>query len=83
MIIQGLREVVMACLKKADQQRHRSISFPAIGTGGQKYPKDTVAKEMFACVSAFARSNPKSSVTTVRFVVYYKDNDVYQVCRVL
>lgn len=75
--------MVKKCLKLADKQGHKSISFPAIGTGGQKYPKDEVAKEMFSRVAAFAKKHPKSSLSTVRFVIYYKDSEAYQVGNIL
>ena len=76
---QRLGEAVKECLKEADRQGHGSISFPAIGTGGQQYPKDAVATEMFSTVANFAKEHPNSSVSSVRFVVYYKDTESYQV----
>lgn len=39
-------EVVSVCIEKARELKHKSISFPAIGTGQEKYPADAAAKDM-------------------------------------
>ncbi|XP_052771711.1 protein mono-ADP-ribosyltransferase PARP14-like [Mya arenaria] len=76
--LKQVEEVVSECLRQADQQSYNSVSFPAIGTGGQGYPKADVARQMFSCVSRFATKHPNSSVNHVRFVVYPKDDEVFK-----
>ena len=66
-------------MAEADTQGFTSISFPAMGTGAQKYPKDKVAKEMFKAVSDYGSKFPSTSVKSVRFVIYTQDDDTYEV----
>ena len=39
-------KVVTACIEKARELKHKSISFPAIGTGQERYPADASARDM-------------------------------------
>ncbi|OPL33135.1 poly, partial [Mytilus galloprovincialis] len=64
----------MNCLHTADMKSFRSIAFPAMGTGKLNYPRDLVAKHMYKCVEDFSSKNPKSTITEVFFVLYYKDH---------
>ncbi|KAH3785078.1 hypothetical protein DPMN_163161, partial [Dreissena polymorpha] len=76
--LKSIEHVVSECLKLADKDGHGSIAFPAVGTGGQKFPVSDVAKTMLSSVDWFSRHYKKSSVALVRIVIYYKDDAVYQ-----
>ncbi|XP_053407521.1 protein mono-ADP-ribosyltransferase PARP14-like [Mercenaria mercenaria] len=76
--LKGLNECVTACLQDADQNGCKSISFPAMGTGAQKYPKDKVAKEMFKAVSTFGSKNSSTAIRNVRFVIYTEDDETFE-----
>lgn len=70
--------VVTSCLQTACQKGYKSIAFPALGTGNLGYDKSVVAKKMLAAVKKYAESNPTSSVTAVRFVIFPADVATYQ-----
>lgn len=78
-ILQGISDCVCACLQEADKNGYTSISFPAMGTGAQRYPKDKVAKEMFKAVTKYSNNNPSASLRNVRFVIYTEDDETYEV----
>ena len=60
---------IEACLKKAEQLQYRTIAFPAIGTGAQKYPSSQAAKGILEGVKKFALSGPRN-LKEVRLVIY-------------
>lgn len=70
---QDLKKLVYKCLSKASSSGHTSIAFPAIGTGLNKYPKETVAKAMFTCVEQFQKRHSDTSLVNVRCVIYPAD----------
>ncbi|XP_053407527.1 protein mono-ADP-ribosyltransferase PARP14-like [Mercenaria mercenaria] len=76
--LKGVGQCVKACLEEADQIGLKSISFPAMGTGAQRYPRDMVAKEMFKTISTFFKDNPGSSLKTVRLVIYTEDDETFE-----
>ncbi|CAC5387435.1 BRIP1 [Mytilus coruscus] len=69
-----LQTFMKKCLTTANSDGFTSIAFPALGTGSLGFPRDIVAREMFSSVEEFARNNPTSSVSDVRFVVYGGDS---------
>ncbi|XP_052088528.1 protein mono-ADP-ribosyltransferase PARP14-like isoform X4 [Mytilus californianus] len=74
--IKVLETFVNGCLTMADSKHCSSVAFPALGTGNLGYPKDLVAKHMISCVENFSGQNPKSSIKEVKFVLYFKDDEV-------
>lgn len=72
------QKILLKCLEEASKSGHKSIAFPAIGTGKLNYDKDVVAKTMFAGVEKFSLSNQSSSVRDVKFVIFPSDNDTLQ-----
>jgi len=65
------------CLTKAASSGHKTLAFPALGTGRLEYNKRTVANAMFDAVENYSASNPKNRVTEVLFVMP-ADTDVLQ-----
>ncbi|XP_033756244.1 uncharacterized protein LOC117338989 [Pecten maximus] len=61
------------CLKKAEERKYKTISFPALGTGNLGYPRDKVAHTMFDTVNNYFEERPDSYIECVNFVVYPKD----------
>ncbi|XP_077973675.1 protein mono-ADP-ribosyltransferase PARP14-like [Styela clava] len=49
-----VREIVSNCMKKADRSGFKTLAFPAIGTGGFKYPPDKVSSWMRDEISSFS-----------------------------
>lgn len=69
-----LKEILCKCLEKASDSGHTSIAFPAIGSGLNKYPKETVAKILFSCVEHFQKRHTETSLVDVRCVIYPADS---------
>lgn len=67
----NLCEVVIACLRQAEQTQLASIAFPTIGTGALGYDIDIVAQLMCQPVIEFAQALPKY-VNRIRFVIFEK-----------
>ncbi|XP_038654293.1 protein mono-ADP-ribosyltransferase PARP14-like isoform X2 [Scyliorhinus canicula] len=68
-----LRAIIQKCLQNAHESQHRSISFPAIGTGNLRFPKDTVAKIFFEEIKRFISANSTSTLKEVKLIIYEKD----------
>jgi len=76
---QVITKLVEQCLTKAAASNHKSLAFPALGTGKLKYDKSTVASAMFDAVVQYSVNNPSSSITEVLFVIYPSDTEVLRV----
>ncbi len=70
--------MVLDCLIKASVSEHKSISFPAIGTGNLGFGKKEVANIMTNAVAEFARQKTKKKLD-VYFVVFPKDSETIEV----
>ncbi|XP_027534842.1 poly [ADP-ribose] polymerase 14 [Neopelma chrysocephalum] len=73
-----LEDVINLCLKKAEELGLKSISFPAIGTGGFGFPKNIVSKLMFDVVFEFSSSHTPKNLQEVHFLLHPKDIDNIQ-----
>lgn len=76
-LLKVLSKSVLECLRRAAANQHRSIAFPAIGTGGLGLGKEEAALIMSDAVADFAQ-NPQN-VMDVAFVIYPSDNPTYKV----
>ncbi|XP_078600810.1 protein mono-ADP-ribosyltransferase PARP14-like [Branchiostoma floridae x Branchiostoma japonicum] len=65
-----LKKSIKTCLETADKRGFRSISFPAVGTGGFKISPDQAASLMMDGVTDFAQKGSPQSLTTVRITVF-------------
>ncbi|XP_073702397.1 protein mono-ADP-ribosyltransferase PARP9 [Garra rufa] len=70
---QILHKVIVECLRKASASKHKSISFPAIGTGNLGFEKKEVANIMTNAVAEFANQHTKTKLD-VYFVVFPTDS---------
>ncbi|KAH3755856.1 hypothetical protein DPMN_190555 [Dreissena polymorpha] len=68
-----LFQFVSKCLQKAADNKFRSISFPALGTGALGYPSNQVADIMFDAVERFFKDTPKNSLESIYFVLWSGD----------
>lgn len=57
---------------------HKSIAFPAIGTGNLNFRKHQVAQIMMDAVASFAYQNSSKNLD-INFVVFPKDNEMMKV----
>uniref|UniRef100_UPI00398F08FE protein mono-ADP-ribosyltransferase PARP14-like isoform X2 n=1 Tax=Pristiophorus japonicus TaxID=55135 RepID=UPI00398F08FE len=72
-----LRTIIQECLKHVQESKYRSISFPAIGTGNMRFPKNIVAQVFFEEIQKFSNANPTSTLKEVKLIIYEKDLAVY------
>lgn len=61
----------------AASRKHKSIAFPAIGTGALGFTKEEAAQLMCDAVANFAQNFPEKM--EVYFVIFPADNDTFQV----
>ncbi|XP_065527451.1 protein mono-ADP-ribosyltransferase PARP14-like [Lathamus discolor] len=73
-----LEDIITLCLKKTEELGLKSITFPAIGTGGFGFPKNTVSKLMFDVVFKFSSSHTRKTLQEVHFVLNPNDVDNIQ-----
>ncbi|XP_078393359.1 protein mono-ADP-ribosyltransferase PARP14-like [Cetorhinus maximus] len=72
-----LQTIIQKCLKNAHTNQYKSMSFPAIGTGNLKFPKNIVAETFFEEIKKFSNANPMSTLKEVRLIIYEKDLAIY------
>lgn len=72
-------DVLHQVLDLASNKGFKSLALPALGTGYLNYPKTIAAKCMYDAVISWAGKHSKSSLKTVRFVMYKKDTESQQV----
>lgn len=78
-VLQNLEEAITFCLKKTEEFGLKSITFPAIGTGGFGFPKTIVSKLMFDVVFRFSSSHTLKNLQEVHFLLNPQDIDNIQV----
>ncbi|CAN0224148.1 unnamed protein product [Bubo scandiacus] len=76
--LKTLEGIINSCLKKTEELGLKSITFPAIGTGGFGFPKTVVSKLMFDVVFKFSSSHTCKTLQEVDFLLDPKDLDNVQ-----
>uniref|UniRef100_UPI0037E787C7 protein mono-ADP-ribosyltransferase PARP9 n=1 Tax=Semicossyphus pulcher TaxID=241346 RepID=UPI0037E787C7 len=71
-----LSDSVSECIWLAATDNHKSIAFPAIGTGALGFQAKEVAQIMLEVVAGFAQNFPR--VMEVHVVIYPHDNNTFQ-----
>ena len=61
----------------AAESHHKSIAFPAIGTGNLGFSKNEVAKMMMDAVHNFTQTH--QTKMDVYFIIFPSDHDTFQV----
>ncbi|XP_039613230.1 protein mono-ADP-ribosyltransferase PARP9 [Polypterus senegalus] len=75
---EALANVVKTCLQAASDEKMKSISFPAIGSGLLHFPKEIVARVIIDQIYTFANTY-KGTNLTVNFVLYPGDREIFEV----
>ena len=70
--------IICNCLRELKKNRHKSIGFPAIGTGMLNYSHDLVAKLITYTSDDFLRDN-KAEKFDIQIIIFDRDVDVYEV----
>lgn len=65
-------ETILACLRKAEEGKHQSIAFPAIGTGISRYPPNKAANGMVQALQKFISSKPQH-LRMIRVVLFQQE----------
>uniref|UniRef100_W5M6V2 Poly [ADP-ribose] polymerase n=1 Tax=Lepisosteus oculatus TaxID=7918 RepID=W5M6V2_LEPOC len=68
-----LKHLIKECLKEADMQKQKSMSFPAIGTGNLGFPRSLVASVMLDQVLKFSSKWSPKHLQQVVFIVHPSD----------
>ncbi|XP_042301491.1 protein mono-ADP-ribosyltransferase PARP14-like isoform X2 [Sceloporus undulatus] len=76
--IKKLKAIMRECLERTEELSLRSISFPAIGTGGFSFPRAEVAKLMFEETLQYSRTKKLKFLQEVHFLLHPKDTDNIQ-----
>uniref|UniRef100_A0A8C4TQ41 Poly [ADP-ribose] polymerase n=1 Tax=Falco tinnunculus TaxID=100819 RepID=A0A8C4TQ41_FALTI len=76
--LKTLECIINSCLKKTEELGLKSITFPAIGTGGFGFPKTVVSKLMFDVVFKFSSSHARKTLQEVHFLLHPRDTDNVQ-----
>ncbi|XP_030909303.1 protein mono-ADP-ribosyltransferase PARP14 isoform X1 [Melopsittacus undulatus] len=76
--METLKDIITVCLKKTEELGLKSITFPAIGTGEFRFPKNVVSKLMFDVVFKFSSSHIRRTLQEVHFVLNPNDVDSIQ-----
>ncbi|XP_022596697.1 poly [ADP-ribose] polymerase 9-like [Seriola dumerili] len=75
---QVLFNSVLECLWNAAASQHKSIAFPAIGTGVLNFSKSEAAQIMSNAVADFALEWKAPTMMEVHFVILHSDNDTFK-----
>ena len=62
-------QTIFTCLNKAEERKHQSIAFPAIGTGVSGYPAGKAAKGMVKALHKFISKKPRH-LKRIRVVIF-------------
>ncbi|XP_070813176.1 protein mono-ADP-ribosyltransferase PARP14-like [Pituophis catenifer annectens] len=73
--IKKLKNIMRNCLERAEMLSLKSISFPAIGTGGFNFPNYEVAKCMFKEILTFSRKKNFKFLQKVHVLLHPKDKE--------
>ncbi|XP_021254186.1 poly [ADP-ribose] polymerase 14 isoform X3 [Numida meleagris] len=76
--LKTLANIVNFCLMKTEEFGLNSITFPAIGTGGFRFPKTIVSRLMFNEVFKFSSSHTRKALQEVHFLLHPNDTDNIQ-----
>lgn len=71
-----MEEFVNACLELANRGNHKSIAFPALGTGYHKFPADLAAGSIVAAINRFSGQQKQQNIKDIRVVLYGGSNDL-------
>ncbi|XP_026232456.1 poly(ADP-ribose) polymerase family member 14-related sequence 1 isoform X2 [Anabas testudineus] len=74
-----LRGIFKDCMEKAENTGLTSISFPAIGTGNLRFPKDLVVNLMLDEILAFSSKKQPKHLKKVMIILYSGDAQTIQV----
>lgn len=73
---EGLFMTILDCLHLAARKYHKSIAFPAIGTGGLGFDKYQAAQTMSRAVDNFAQT--ATDKMDIYFVIFPSDGDTFE-----
>ncbi|CAI9592416.1 unnamed protein product, partial [Staurois parvus] len=73
-----MRKIVNDCLSITETKQCRSITIPAIGTGVQEFPRNTVAALMFEEILEFSSRNQLQYLRQVNFMLHPSDPETIE-----
>ncbi|KAI5099590.1 poly [ADP-ribose] polymerase 14 isoform X2, partial [Silurus meridionalis] len=76
--VEVLRQIIRNCLRKAENQKMPSISFPAIGTGNLGFPRSLVSTLLLSEIHAYSARFSTRYLTEVNVIVHPSDSETVQ-----
>ncbi|GAA6082690.1 protein mono-ADP-ribosyltransferase PARP14 isoform X2 [Tachysurus ichikawai] len=76
--VEVLKGIIVTCLKKAEDLKMTSISFPAIGTGNLRFPIDLVSGLLLREIHAFSASVSPQFLNEVTVIVHPSATETVQ-----
>lgn len=76
---QHLTSIIRFCLEEAEKLQVRSVSFPAIGTGTLKFPRDLVSRILLREVHSYSGQKKPRHLAKVVIVVHPSDSQTQDV----
>ncbi|KAF5893659.1 poly [ADP-ribose] polymerase 14-like isoform X1, partial [Clarias magur] len=73
-----LRGIIQNCLRRAENQKMASISFPAIGTGNLSFPRELVSRTLLSEIHAFSAGVSPQYLNEVTVIVHPSDSETVQ-----
>ncbi|XP_026883853.2 protein mono-ADP-ribosyltransferase PARP14-like isoform X1 [Electrophorus electricus] len=73
-----LKQIILNCLKKAENQKMASISFPAIGTGNLGFPRNLVSSTLLSQIHNFSAKVTPQYLKEVTVIVHPSDSETVQ-----
>uniref|UniRef100_A0A4X2KC79 Poly [ADP-ribose] polymerase n=1 Tax=Vombatus ursinus TaxID=29139 RepID=A0A4X2KC79_VOMUR len=73
-----MEDIITECLETTASLSFTSITFPAIGTGNLRFPKNIFAKLILSQVLKFSSSGPLKNLKEVCFLLHPSDTDNIQ-----
>jgi poly [ADP-ribose] polymerase 10/14/15 len=70
--LKGLEDLVVKCLTEVNRLGHRSVAFPALGTGNLGMADEVAAKGILGGIDSYSARGP-SNVVDVNVVIFDKD----------
>ena len=65
-----MKSMVAKVMAECDQLKTSSVAFPALGTGGLKFPPDVAARILIQGAFQYLQKNPRTSVKKIIIVIY-------------
>ncbi|CAC5373917.1 PARP10_14_15 [Mytilus coruscus] len=71
----NLKDLVLKCLLKCDEEGKKSIAFPTLGTGSLHFPTNVMAEMLASSCMIYCQKNEPKHIDRIYILVYNDDNN--------